>query len=346
MRGLAPRIWTGETRGAQAARLALAPAALAYGFAVRARRSAYAGGWLPARSLPLPSVGVGNLAVGGAGKTPVAGWIARWLRSEGVTPGILLRGYGADEGTVHREAVPGAVVVEDADRYRAACAARSRGAEVLVLDDAFQRLDVRRDADLVLVAAESGPHSRRLLPAGPWRERWDTLRHADVVVVTRKAASEHAAAGLADAVARAAPGRPVAMAHLRLTGFTGMRSGARLPTGALRGAQVLAMAGIADPTSFAAQLTALGARVTLAARPDHHGWRAAEARALLHAHAKVDYVVVTAKDAAKLDSAWPAGAADPIVAELDIAWERGGTLVTAILARLVSAARAVTWSHT
>lgn len=336
MRGVMPRLWTARGGAARAARLALAPAAAAYGAAVSARRRAYAAGWLATRALPLPSVAVGNLAVGGAGKTPLAGWIARRFLADGRTPGILLRGYGADEGDVHRKNVPGAIVVEDPDRRRGAHCARAAGADVLVLDDAFQRLDVRRDLDLVLVAAESSAAPRRLLPAGPWREPWAALGRADLVIVTRKAAPTSDAARMADAVA-ADTDAPIAVAHLALGAFTGLRSGRTLARSALAGARVVAAAGIADPESFAAQLTALGAHVTLAWRPDHHRWTAADVEVLLHARQKLDYVVVTAKDAAKLRRVWPADAAEPIVASLDVRWERGEELVTSALARLVSA---------
>ncbi len=338
MRNLMPRLWTARGAPARAARWALAPAATAYGLAVAVRRHAYGAGWLTARPLPLPSVAVGNLAVGGAGKTPIAGWVARRFQAHGLTPGILLRGYGADEGDVHRRDVPGAVVVEDPDRRRGARRAHAAGAEVLVLDDAFQRLDVRRDLDVVLVAAESRAASQRLLPAGPWREPLGTLRHADLVVVTRKAASPSDAARLADRLAETTDA-PLAVAHLALATFTGLSSGRVVARDALAGARVVAAAGIADPETFAAQLTALGAHVTLLRRRDHHPWTRADVELLLHVRQKLDYVVVTAKDAAKLRRVWPADAEEPIVASLDVDWERGEGLVTAALAQLVSARR-------
>ncbi|HKI96766.1 MAG TPA: tetraacyldisaccharide 4'-kinase [Gemmatimonadales bacterium] len=338
MRGLMPRLWAARGGAARAARLALAPAATAYGAVVTARRRAYAAGWLATRALPLPSVAVGNLAVGGAGKTPLAGWIARRFLTHGLTPGILLRGYGADEGHVHRAAVPEAIVVEDPDRRRGARHAGAAGADVLVLDDAFQRLDVRRDLDLVLLAAESLAAPRRLLPAGPWREPRAALRHADFVIVTRKAVPASEAARVADSVA-ADTDAPVAIAHLALGTFTGLHSGRVLAPTALAGARVLAAAGIADPDGFATQLTALGAHVTVLRRPDHHRWTAADVEVLLHVRQKLDYVVVTAKDAAKLRRVWPAAAAEPIVASLDVRWDRGEGLLTAALAQLVPARR-------
>ena len=81
-----------------------------------ARAGAYGRGWLATRPLPLPAVAVGNLAVGGAGKTPLAAWFAAFYAQRGLRPGILLRGYGGDEHRVHERLVPGAVVVPDPDR--------------------------------------------------------------------------------------------------------------------------------------------------------------------------------------------------------------------------------------
>jgi tetraacyldisaccharide-1-P 4'-kinase len=92
------------------------------------RESAYRQGWLTVHDLPLPSVAIGNLTVGGSGKTPIAIWTARYYVSRGLVPGILLRGYGADEVLVHQHAVPEAQVVADPDR--AADAARNLAADL------------------------------------------------------------------------------------------------------------------------------------------------------------------------------------------------------------------------
>src|SRR5207248_5801426 len=97
-----------------------------------------------------------------------------------------LRGYGGDEPLVHRRLVPEAVVVANPDRVAGAAAARAAGARVLVLDDAYQLLGVARDVNVAVVSAESWAGSPWPLPAGPWRERWEALHRADLIVVTRK----------------------------------------------------------------------------------------------------------------------------------------------------------------
>jgi tetraacyldisaccharide 4'-kinase len=181
-------LWTSGRPDARLARLALLPASGLWRGAMAVRGLAYRRGWFPMHDLPLPSVAVGNLTVGGSGKTPIAIWIARHYVSAGLVPGVLLRGYGSDEVLVHQHDVPRAVVVADPDRAAGAERALANGAQVLVLDDAYQRLDVRRDLNILVMSAETTRAVRWPLPAGPWRESWRALDRADAVIVTRKRA--------------------------------------------------------------------------------------------------------------------------------------------------------------
>jgi tetraacyldisaccharide 4'-kinase len=324
-------LWTSRGPLARAGRATLLPLAGAWELASGLRRRAYRAGWLTPARLPRPAVAVGNLAVGGAGKTPMAAWVAAWYGTRGIRAGVLLRGYGGDEAAVHREAAPAAIVVEDPDRRRGAARAAAAGAEVLVLDDGFQHLQVARDVDLVLVSAESATLPPWRFPAGPWREGWRELRRADLVVVTVKAASDAAVARAVDRVRRFAPDRSVAVARLSLAGLTGLRTGARLPLDVLAGARVLATTGIADPAGFRRQLEAAGACVAARAWRDHHPFSLRDVTWILRAAAKLDYVVVTAKDATKLRTLWPDGAPEALVARLTVEWEDGGRAVEDIL---------------
>src|SRR5690606_15784422 len=177
---------TSRRLDARAMRTLLLPASWIYAMVMRARAWSYSRGWRTMHDLQLPVISVGNLTVGGSGKTPIAGWIAARLAARGLRPGILLRGVGGDEVLVHRESVPQAVVVANPDRAAGAALAQGSGAEVLVLDDAFQRIAVRRDLDICVVSAESMQAVSWQLPAGPWREPWRALSRANAVVVTRK----------------------------------------------------------------------------------------------------------------------------------------------------------------
>jgi len=334
---LARWVWRRDG-GGQVVLLVLAPAALLYAAVMRLRAAVYRRALRPVRRLPRPAVAVGNLSVGGTGKTPLAAWIARYYVARGRRPGILLRGVGGDEALVHRHLVPEAVVVADPDRVAGAARALAQGAEVLVLDDAFQLLSVARDLNIAVVSAESAESSRWLLPAGPWREGWDALERADAIVVTRKSASREAADALARRLAERQPRTPLCVAGLTLECLEGMQSGTRHGLERLAGRRVLAAAGIADPESLAVQLRATGADVQLLAYQDHHRYADDDLARLVRGAARADYVVITEKDAVKLRGRWPGDAPEPLIAGLAVRWERNGAALEqaldAVLARV------------
>jgi len=326
-------LWTSDAPGARLARATLVPLTLIYAGTMRARRWVYRAGLRRRHRLARPAVAVGGLTVGGAGKTPLASWIARWYAQRGARPAVLLRDYRGDEAVVHRFALPEAIVVATADRVQGARKAAAAGARVLVLDDAFQHLRVRPDVSVVLVSVESFAASPLLLPAGPWRERWDALRDADLIVLTAKTAGSSAMAQAARTLRARAPGLPVAVARLHLTALRGLRGGAAASLRDLAGRRVLAACGIADPSAFAAQLRAAGADVVLRAWRDHHAFTDRDVARLRREGQGVDHVVVTMKDAVKLRARWPTDAPEPLVAELGITWERGRAAVDRALER-------------
>jgi tetraacyldisaccharide 4'-kinase len=328
-------LWTSRRADARLARLALLPASALWRGAMTVRESAYRRGWLAVRELPLPSVAIGNLTVGGSGKTPIAIWVAGYYVSRGLVPGILLRGYGGDEVLVHQHAVPQAHVVADPDRVAGAERALARGAQVLVLDDAYQRLDVHRDLNVAVVSAETTRAVRWSLPAGPWREGFGALERADAVVVTRKRATLEAALRLAADLQQRIPG-PVAIAYLGLRYVEGMVSGTRHPASTLAGKRVVAASGIADPDAFVAQTKATGAAVQVATWKDHHDYRDEDVAWLAHAARRADHVVITQKDAVKLRNRWPSSVPEPLVAMLDLEWEEGGDSIAAALDAVVT----------
>lgn len=334
-------LWASRWPAARLTRVVLLPLSAVYAVAIEVRTLAYRWGWRPVHRLPLPAIGVGNLSVGGAGKTPFAAWLADLALREGQKPGVLLRGYGEDETLVHQRLVPEAIVVANPDRVAGAETARARGATVLVLDDAFQRLDVARDYNVALVAAEQWRLPGWPLPAGPWRERRGALARADGIVVTRKRVGAEEARRLAERLAAQWAPRPVAVAHLALSEFTGMRSGITHSDDVLQHRRALAVAGVADPESFGVQIRALGANVRLTGFPDHHAYGAADVALLVETAGEsgADYVVVTEKDAVKLRALWPAQAAEPLVARQTLRWEWNGDAIAAALVRLLSTAR-------
>ncbi len=329
-------LWTSRRLDAKLARTAILPlSALWWGWN-RARRMAYARGWLPVHDLPLPAVAVGNLTVGGSGKTPIAMWIARYYADKGLVPGILLRGYGGgDEAKVHARNLPAAHVVSDPDRVAGAERALARGAQVLVLDDAYQRLDLRPDLNVLVVSAETTRAVNWLLPAGPFREGRDAVERADAVVITRKRASKEAAETLAADLRRRISG-PVAIAHLGIARLEGLVSANQMKPALLSGRRVVAASAIADPEGFVAQTKATGAAVQVATWKDHHEYRQEDIAWLAHAARRADHVVITEKDAVKLRDQWPKDAPEPLVAVLDLTWEEGGDDIAVALDAVVT----------
>ena len=318
----------------------LAPLAWAFGAVTALRNLAFDRGVLRARSLGMPAISVGNLSVGGTGKTPVAAWVAQRLLARGLPTAILLRGYGADEPLVHAELTPQAIVVADPDRARGAAIARSRGARVAVLDDAFQHRQARRDADLVLLAAER-VGSQRLLPAGPFRELPRALRRAHAVIVTRKSADRATAEQVLTEALRWAPGAAGAVVALRPGALRRVGTEAvpeERSLDDLRGARVLAVSAIGAPAAYEAQLAAAGASVVPAAYGDHHAFSAADVATLVRRAEGCALVVCTLKDAVKLAPLWPRQGPALWYLSQTVVVERGAEALDALLSRAVAAA--------
>jgi tetraacyldisaccharide 4'-kinase len=317
-----------------ALRTALAPAEAAYGAVVHLRNRGFERGLLAVRRAPIPVISVGNLEVGGAGKTPVAAWIVAHLNSRGARPAIVLRGYGRDEIHVHRELNPEVPVHADRDRMRAIRAASDAGRRIAVWDDGFQHRWIHRDLDVLLIAAESLLREPLLLPRGPWREPLRAARRAGVVVMTRKTASD---TQLEHALSRLQPWAPhgvTAVAALSAGPIHRIDGTEEAPIATLNGESILAVGALAIPERFFAQLRAAGARVEAVAYRDHHEFSAADARSIL-SRAGGRRLLVTRKDAVKLRPLLDPRADVWVVAQR-VEWERGGERVVEAIDRLVT----------
>ena len=301
-------VWVGRGKRARLLRALLAPAEALYAIAATGRAKFYALRLLKAEEFSIPVLSIGNMTVGGTGKTPVAAWFAQQLRQRGVQPAIVLRGYGGDETTVHERLNPGVPVIAAPDRARGIREAIAQGVDVVVLDDAFQHLRASRDADIVLVSADAWSGRPRLLPAGPWREPLRSARRASLLIVSRKVAGEQTVDDVKRALTNAAPRVPTAVIHLAPAELTSTSTGQTLPLQTLRGADLTAIAGIAHPDTFFRQLTELGAVVRPFSFPDHHEFTSSEAERLVREASNSDFVVCTLKDAVKLEALWPAEA--------------------------------------
>lgn len=325
-------------------RALLGPLGAAWTGVMAARNAAYDAGLLPAHAAPVPVVSVGNLSLGGTGKTPLVAWVVRRLLQAGHLPAIVSRGYGAARGAVSDEAaelallLPGVPHLANADRVAAARGAARAGARIVVLDDGFQHRRLRRDLDVVAVDATDPFGCGHVFPRGLLRERLAGLSRAQAVILTRCAAvpperRDEIRAGLAAACAGRVPGVWAEASHapVRLRDAAGGHE----ELGWLAGRRVVGFAGIGNPAAFHDTLRTLGARVVaFRAFPDHHAYGPADARALagLAAEHGGAALVTTLKDLVKI--APPAPAPRLLALEIAIVIERGadelGGLVDAV----------------
>jgi tetraacyldisaccharide 4'-kinase len=337
-RGFVERIWWGDDAFARVVRAALAPLEGAYRGIVAVRGSLYDAGLLPARRTVLPALSVGNLSVGGTGKTPFAAYVARELRSRGGKPAIVLRGYGGDEPLVHATLNPGVPVVVSPNRVAGVAEARVLGADVAVLDDAFQHRRAERWGDVVLVSADRWTDDRRLLPAGPWRESARALRRATMAVVTRKAASPDDAEHVRAALRAAVPDLRVAIVRLEARDLHAAAGTDVMSLDLLRGRRVHLIAAVGDPRAFTKQVEAAGATIVAASIfPDHYRYTREDGLRLALGSGQAELALCTLKDAVKLSPHWPAEAPRLWYVSQQVVVEREADALVALLDGLLAA---------
>ena len=281
----------------------LAPIGWLYAAVTRTRRALYAAGLSHTLRVQRPVIVVGNLTVGGTGKTPLTLWLAGVLRTRGLKVGILSRGYGRGDGRVRSVTAEsdwrvvgdeplllarrgGCPTVVARDRAAGAAALIGLGVDVVVADDGLQHLRLGRDCEIVVVDGARGFGNGRVLPAGPLRESLARLAHADLIVVNGEA--EH------PSLSALPPERTLTMRlvpgnALRVDGQGGTRT-----LGEFRGRGVHAVAGIGNPARFFRALRAQGLEPIEHPFPDHHPFSAPDL-----AFADDAPVLMTEKDAVK-----------------------------------------------
>jgi tetraacyldisaccharide 4'-kinase len=250
------------------ASLVLLPFAWLFGALSAARRALYRCGIFKRPPLPVPVIVVGNINVGGTGKTPVVAWLAEQLRTAGRKPGIVSRGYGAavTEATMVDSAdaaafgdepvllakLTGCPVCICPDRVEAVKRIAREGVDIVISDDGLQHYRMRRSAEIIVVDGERGFGNGRLLPAGPLREPVSRLEQADAILIN---GASNEIQGLSFYLE---PDEAVALA-----------TGARKPVSAFAGERVWVVAGIGNPERFVRVLESAGMQVDTADVPDH-----------------------------------------------------------------------------
>ena len=305
------RLVRGESRGIgpSLGRLGLAAIASAYRAGAAVRNVAFDRGWKDVGKAGVPVISVGNLTLGGTGKTPLVEYVARWGRARGLRVAILSRGYGQveglnDEGRVLEENLPDAPHLQDRDRLALArIAVEELESELLVLDDGFQHRRLARDLDLVLLDALDPFGQGRLFPRGLLREPVGSLKRADVVILSRgdlvDESTRHAIQR--EAERKAGPLRWVVARHAPrdLIGEGEIIE----PIGAVAGRTVAAFCGIGNPEGFRRTLDGLGVHVVgFRPFPDHHLYTAGDVADLAGwvAGLGAGLVLTTQKDSVKL----------------------------------------------
>lgn len=283
-----------------------------------------------AQSAPVTTISVGNLTVGGNGKTPFTLFLATRLRQRGYRVAIVSRGYGrrsspqaatliadggagfvdaaaaGDEPAMMAHAFDGPIAVARRRLDAITMLAARAPLDVVILDDAFQHRRLRRDLDLVLIATPRGTGNGWILPAGPLREPLSALRRADAVILV---APETLKDYVPTSALRAALATSVVL-HARVRPRALIRSLAGAWTEsplALKGRRVVAVSGLAEPEGFSAMLRELGANLVKTLEyPDHHRYSPADWRDILDAADRAELVLTTEKDLVKLVGFSPA----------------------------------------
>jgi tetraacyldisaccharide 4'-kinase len=279
------------------------PASWLYGTVVRIRNRCYDSG-KNVHTISRPVIAVGNLTVGGTGKTPLVTWIVKRLREHGHNPAIVMRGYAsidpanADEAVEYRQRLDAIDVIVGADRVATVNAYIEQGGEAdcFVMDDGFQHRRIARDLDIVVMDYLRDPFVQRMLPAGWLREPIEGLKRCDAVVVSHATRVEP---GLSRKVKDISGVPPVAWtthhwSGLELHDETGMTEHT---LGWLTGKSVAVRLGIGYPGPVIEALVRLGAKVAKQLHAgDHQPFSTEELAQLIESSSRVDAIVMTLKD--------------------------------------------------
>jgi len=305
---------------------------LLYGMAIRLRVRTYSWGLLKTRGLPIPVISIGNITLGGTGKTPAAVNVLGILLKHGRKPVVLSRGYGrsdrsavlvvsdgiakvldpvsgGDEPVLMAGRHPRVPVVVGADRYRSGTVAIERfHPDIAILDDGFQHIRLKRDLNIVLIDAVDPFGSGRLFPAGILREPLTALRRADIVLITRADRTENIVQ-LKETIGRYTDAR-IFTARYSPRDLMDVATGETRPLDFLAGKPVFAFAGIARPDSFLSLLRTLGAVVTgTAVYRDHYSYTRSDLAGLVRqaGERNAALLATTEKDGVKLNNMAPEG---------------------------------------
>jgi tetraacyldisaccharide 4'-kinase len=309
------KLISGRTRGSDAAllRFSLEAVSKLYAAIIALRNLAYSRGWLKVHTAPVPVISVGNITVGGTGKTPLVIWLCKLLQQKEIRCAVLTRGYKAratsDEPAILAETCPQAKVIVNPDRVAGASEAVNKfGANVLIMDDGFQHRRLARDIDIVTIDATCPFGYDRMLPAGLLREPVVALKRADAVVITRcNQAGEDKLAELEKKLRLINPDVTIARS-IHKPVYVKFVDGRKINIDELKDKRVLAFCGIANPDAFFDTVNELGCNIVGSKIYDDHHRYTDNCLADIYEHAadsKADFVLTTQKDWTKITQLSP-----------------------------------------
>ncbi len=323
---------------------------LFYSLVIKGRAWLYQKNILKVRRLPVPIVSVGNLTLGGTGKTPTTIWIAQKLLKNGRQPAILSRGYQAktkkkleivsdgnsvlmdpkfsgDEPAMMARRLKGVPVIISGDRYEAGLLAIEKfGVDSLILDDGYQRLDVNRDLNILLIDHSHRLEDDRIFPAGTLREPISEAGRADLICFTR------ANADCPDPLIKSFSDKPIIKSQTTIKSLTNIELKETKSIDDLKGLRVCAFCGIAQPGKFKKLLEFYGAKVVnFSSYPDHYDFKTEDIKNVeeIARNCEAEIILTTEKDSVKLlefSFSMPL-----LVVILDLKWVEGEEILNRLL---------------
>lgn len=281
-----------------------------YAWAMRLRRRLYRHGALKSHAADIPVISIGNLSTGGTGKTPMAIWLGQLLKSEfSKQPAIILRGYRrptkgqivvsdgkrllasldqtGDEAQLIASELPDAIVICDEDRVRGCAKAAELGADIILLDDAFQHLRVKRDLNMLLINEFEGIPP--VLPFGKGREHHSALDDADLVIITNSVTNR-----------RSVNSKPTLFSKTVISSIEQLGDSTPIDKTSLKGHKLLALSAIGNPQGFEASLSEYN--IVSHRLPDHFNYDVGTLGDIITTArlSHCDRIITTTKDAVKI----------------------------------------------
>jgi len=281
-------------------------ASLLYGLAIIVRGMLYEWGVFKSGKLPMKVISVGNITLGGTGKTPFVIMLAGLIKSEIKRDAcILIRGYGWDEQAMLKKNLPDNPILVGEDRARSGRRAiRLYGSDTAILDDGFQHWELARDMDIVLIDSRNPFGNGHLFPRGILRETKYSIKRADVAVLTKTDEARSGVDALKNELKKINSGLIFVEARHRSAYFYSAKLNKVFEPAFIKGRRVILLSSIGDPSYFEDTMRSLGADIAdHIIFPDHHDYRKKDMEdvAKLCDEKAFEFIVTTEKDMVKLN---------------------------------------------